>query len=239
MKLIRIPISVILIVFIGCSGEESINSFDVDFSSNTELANIEEEIYFTNESTNAVKFEWNFGDGQTSTMENPSHKYSQFGQYNVKLKATNSSGESKTHHMEIEIPQRVMTQFQLDAGPNTEFPRNMYFFFGEVSNLDNFYFLVFNEQITQEDLPLEGPVTFTRELRFTDADWFWSLIENKGDLDQFDEEDELIFGTIMNPSKASPYAHDRIEGKFDLVDIKNNSGEITDQYRVTIGYEFN
>ncbi len=47
------------------------------------------EITFTNQSINADSFEWDFGDGETSTAENPSHQYSP-GSYVVNLKAINS-----------------------------------------------------------------------------------------------------------------------------------------------------
>ncbi len=36
---------------------------------------------------------WNFGDGGTSTQQNPSHTYAQPGQYSVKLKVTNTLGQ--------------------------------------------------------------------------------------------------------------------------------------------------
>lgn len=35
---------------------------------------------------------WNFGDGSTSTLQNPSHTYSSYGQYNVTLQACNDYG---------------------------------------------------------------------------------------------------------------------------------------------------
>ena len=45
-------------------------------------------VYFTNNSTNADSYLWYFGDGDTSTVENPVHHYSQAGNYDVKLIAT-------------------------------------------------------------------------------------------------------------------------------------------------------
>ena len=49
-------------------------------------------IYFLNLSTGASTYLWDFGDGNTSTNANPSHKYSNYGNYNVKLKVTNWCG---------------------------------------------------------------------------------------------------------------------------------------------------
>ncbi len=47
---------------------------------------------FTNTSENATGFSWNFGDGNTSTQQNPTHTYSAAGQYNVTLTVTNTAG---------------------------------------------------------------------------------------------------------------------------------------------------
>lgn len=44
-----------------------------------------DEIRFMNYSTNAVKFRWDFGDGITSDFFEPSHTYSKFSNYNVRL----------------------------------------------------------------------------------------------------------------------------------------------------------
>ncbi len=47
---------------------------------------------FTNNSTNAVAYSWNFGDGQTSTEISPSHTYSAPGTYTITLIAIGSGG---------------------------------------------------------------------------------------------------------------------------------------------------
>ncbi len=48
---------------------------------------------FTDNSTNSpTSWAWDFGDGNTSTMQNPQHTYAVFGAYNVCLTVTNSAG---------------------------------------------------------------------------------------------------------------------------------------------------
>lgn len=44
-------------------------------------------VTFTNNSTNADSYLWNFGDGTTSTLENPTHTYNSAGVYTVSLDA--------------------------------------------------------------------------------------------------------------------------------------------------------
>lgn len=45
---------------------------------------------FTNTSTNATTYSWNFGDLNTSNLQNPTHTYSSAGTYVVELTATNA-----------------------------------------------------------------------------------------------------------------------------------------------------
>ncbi|GAA1273039.1 hypothetical protein GCM10009609_40160 [Pseudonocardia aurantiaca] len=45
-------------------------------------------------SQNPASWAWNFGDGTTSTEENPAHTYAAAGQYTVLLTATNATGSS-------------------------------------------------------------------------------------------------------------------------------------------------
>jgi PKD repeat protein len=46
-----------------------------------------QDIIFTNQSTGATKWNWDFGDGETSSVESPSHSYSAIGEYLVSLTA--------------------------------------------------------------------------------------------------------------------------------------------------------
>ncbi len=49
-------------------------------------------VNFVNTGTPVVSYFWDFGDGATSTATNPSHTYTSYGSFNVKLVATNASG---------------------------------------------------------------------------------------------------------------------------------------------------
>jgi gliding motility-associated-like protein len=53
-------------------------------------------VNFTNFSLGGQSYLWDFGDGATSTLTNPSHTYTTYGNFTVKLTVTNSVGCSKT-----------------------------------------------------------------------------------------------------------------------------------------------
>jgi gliding motility-associated-like protein len=68
-----------------------------------ETSIINPDFHFFDQSTNTNSWSWDFGDGQTSSLENPSHVYSQVGVYTVKLVTTNTGGclDSITKTVEV------------------------------------------------------------------------------------------------------------------------------------------
>lgn len=64
------------------------------------------EVIFENSSLNAIDFLWDFGDGNTSTDENPNHFYSEAGIYEVSLTINNNNdcndGKTVSYIIEIE-----------------------------------------------------------------------------------------------------------------------------------------
>ena len=103
MKLI---LSIAMIAMIGfftaCEDDEKaadpFASFQYEISKDNDL-----EVSFTNNSENAESYTWEFGDGETSTEENPVHLYSEAGSYDVVLTATNADGVSTEATKTIEI----------------------------------------------------------------------------------------------------------------------------------------
>jgi hypothetical protein len=70
---------------------ESLTPFG-DFVADKNLIDFGKSVQFNSNVTNAVKFEWNFGDGFTSTTENPIHFYNKSGMMNITLKAYSPEG---------------------------------------------------------------------------------------------------------------------------------------------------
>jgi PKD repeat protein len=52
----------------------------------------EDEIRFVNYSADAVRYSWDFGDGSTSEVFEPLHRYEKYDNYNVRLTAVNEYG---------------------------------------------------------------------------------------------------------------------------------------------------
>jgi uncharacterized protein (TIGR02145 family) len=70
-------------------------------------AALNEVVTFTNTSQNATTYEWDFGDGNNSTVKNPTHSYSTIGVFTITLSATGEGGNnsaSKTITIIIPAP---------------------------------------------------------------------------------------------------------------------------------------
>ena len=65
-----------------------------DFNVDTEIC-ISNLASFTDDSCNATSWSWDFGDGATSTDQNPSHTYANAGDYQVCLTASNDCGDNQ------------------------------------------------------------------------------------------------------------------------------------------------
>lgn len=54
--------------------------------------------------TNATSYKWNFGDGTSSTLQNPNHTYNNPGSYTLTLTAANSCGSAYEFTATINVP---------------------------------------------------------------------------------------------------------------------------------------
>lgn len=85
-------------------------------------------IIFTNSSTNASTYEWNFGDGGSSTEKNPSHIYTSGGSFTVSLKAKGEGGENSiTKTIVISSVATPVANFTILIGNNEYAPSTVYF----------------------------------------------------------------------------------------------------------------
>lgn len=80
-----------------------------NFSANVTNGYVPLSVQFTDQSGFASSWVWDFGDGETSTEQNPTHIYTEVGVYNVSLTATNNNGDStltKTNYITVkEVPE--------------------------------------------------------------------------------------------------------------------------------------
>ena len=88
---------------------------DFTYTGNTNHAPIK--IDFQNKSSEAEAYDWNFGDGATSSDPSPSHEYKESGNYTVTLIAKKGK-KTKTieKQIQVEAPEHCLVEIETDYG---------------------------------------------------------------------------------------------------------------------------
>jgi PKD repeat protein len=72
-----------------------------------------QDVHFTNDSHNAKRFEWDFGDGYGSSEENPVHYFDASGTFEVVLTVYSKSGLSDEAYMTINV--KIPTLLEIEV----------------------------------------------------------------------------------------------------------------------------
>jgi hypothetical protein len=76
---------------------------EADFYVTSPVVDVYENVYFSNTSSHVDYYKWNFGDGNVSSLPNPSHYYELPGSYTVTLEAYQGSKEIDQASMIIDV----------------------------------------------------------------------------------------------------------------------------------------
>lgn len=210
------------------------------------IAEITETVVIRNESTGAVQFHWDFGDGNISTLENPTHKFQALGTYNVRLTAINAVGDSSSMDKILRIGGRAFRNLVVNKlsnfKPNGEpwdpvTPPDLLFFFGEVDNIDNSYLLQFRPDTPLDRVPFGGDIDFGVNLFLTDTRWFFILIDNDAPMDEFDANDEFMFGIELNPTQVGIRSLPDEFGRFQLKEGLDMNGDTNTDFEMAITWD--
>lgn len=118
----------IYIVLTVCLAMIACKQNDVNFSFSPEAPRAGQSVKFTNLSSSGEEWEWNFGDGITSTIKSPSHTYKQPGSYQVILKVDGKNAWTATKEVVVydTIPTFVANDSIFYIYENYTFTANLY-----------------------------------------------------------------------------------------------------------------
>src|SRR4030042_3105996 len=137
-KLFFYAAGIIMIIFSACKKDLAAASFTHSSESYEEG----DTINFASTSSNADNFQWDFGDGSTSTDENPWHIFNSTGSFEVSLKVTNEDGSDETTSS-VTIKNPTILAFEVVKN-------------GTEETLSGCTIIVFNNQVDWENI--ENPV---------------------------------------------------------------------------------
>ena len=107
----RLLLPALLLLGIGCA--RPVAKFTYTGESDPAPA----EVRFDNASKNAESYEWDFGDGATSTEPAPVHTYTESGNFLVQLKATKGKKTVMSEErIQINAPTRCLVEISTDQG---------------------------------------------------------------------------------------------------------------------------
>lgn len=164
------------------------------FESNTALSSPGQPVRFENCSSNSGRFEWDFGDGNTSTELNPEYAYSESGTFSVVLKAYAADGDFyDSTSTSIKVGDKYITGISLIDYPETNdgeswdpelpFPLpipgigaepDIKIAYTNQSGLNRETDVAFDV----EDTPFE--YEFGNEVKVNDEDWTFTAFEDDG-----------------------------------------------------------
>lgn len=100
-KLLALAIAIFTLT--SCSEDEPVKIAlflpKADFNYDASSMNIK----FTDKSENATSYLWEYGDGATSTEQNPTHEFKDFEEYTVSLTVTNKDGVTNKKTMILDL----------------------------------------------------------------------------------------------------------------------------------------
>lgn len=101
----------------GCETDVNTNQEPISFSADIFSSVKGKKVAFQGLTNNAVSWSWNFGDGASSSQQNPVHVYSDSGYYTATLTATDEAGTTITKEVQLALD---ITPYVLLTGGATD-----------------------------------------------------------------------------------------------------------------------
>jgi len=147
---------VLPLIFFSCESTP-----EAHFRTDPDEPEVGQEVLFTNDSHNANRFEWDFGDGYVSSEEDPVHYYTATGTFEVVLTAFSRSGISDVATMTIKIyiPSILVIEV-LEYRDGYVVPNASVYLFPDITSWDN-----------EENLVAEGYTENNGQVVFSHLDY--------------------------------------------------------------------
>jgi len=208
MKRIQIlPLIIALLWIYGCKKEQGFYVAKTSFTIVNTQAYVDSLVQFTNTSDiDRVAYSWDFGDGVTSDLKDPSHTYTNHGQYTITLKTfvNKTLSNSASQNISVLIGEKYLSLKTITEGYNfAEGADSSIFVIGVTSGTDGAQ--VFLSK-------------FDRNLRFSWVKYFnknsYSVV---GNIEKTADGNFLISGMFNDPANSNHFALTKIDQQGGII----------------------
>lgn len=205
---IRLTLVILVITFFGCGGDDTPAVIPtVSFERDRDIVEPGDEVTFTSTNMDADTFLWEFGDGNTSTQENPVHTYSETGSFTITLTVTSTTGDTASSTATIVVGKRFLLGFlvtgfsavDVSGKPWDDDSSGPEIYFGitpDTSQPFDLYGL--GDDMTADDLPEGGLVPNDAQVELTDREWSFVWLDND------DPQTDINVSDVMAVLRANP-----------------------------------
>ncbi len=214
-------VAVNTVALVGCSKDNPAPMPQSGFVVSKTLIESGEVVSFTNNSQNAIRYEWDFGNGQSATIQNPTMQYNQPGSYVVSLSAFNEDNQAQVSTIIVKVGERYLKSFTIKqisfldqsglAHDSDGSGPDIFFYAGKAYNPKEYYTFYF-ENLKPDDLPITLNMEQTN-VKLSDEDWRFELY----DLDPLNEA--LMVYWSFNPKQYSRNNKIEMSGLGYLIDL--------------------
>lgn len=106
----------VLLLISSCSSDDSVSKDDFPLSADIFQSSNGKKVAFQGLTHSATSWMWDFGDGTTSTEQNPVHNYQEGGYYIATLTVTGENGSTETSEVNLAVE---LTPYALLTGDHT------------------------------------------------------------------------------------------------------------------------
>lgn len=212
----------------------------VEFSHERSVVEVGDEVEFVSTHTEAASFAWDFGDGNTSTDQNPTHTYSELGEHTVTLTVTSSTGNTAESTSMITVGKRFILGFSINSVNMTDSNGDPWdadngpdLFFGYApAAAQDIQLFNMGEDLTENDFPVGGTLPEDNRPELTDEDWNFLFIDNDEPFDDINES-QVMAAITFNPAtrEADEKDFELGQGVYTIV-IENYSFTILYEIKV-------
>ncbi len=181
-----------------------------------------DDVEFVSTITDGSTFAWDFGDGNTSTEQNPTHTYTETGEFTVTLVVTSTTGDTAQSTSMVTSGHRWLAIWSVESISFTDQNGDPWdddgtgpeVLFGYVpSSAENIPLFDLGSDLNADSFPLNAGFEEAEQEQLTDENWTFLFLENDEPFDQVNGSSTPMAAFEFNPATQEADEKDHEVGR--------------------------